>query len=367
MGSLRILHTESSTGWGGQEIRILTEAQGMQQRGHQVALLCPPDATIFRAAMERGIEVTGLPIGRKRVRGLLALRAWLKDHPVSVINTHSSTDSWLAALAGTTLHSPPPLVRTRHVSAPISNNASTRWLYTKATLHIVTTGEALRRQLIDANGYELARITSIPTGINLDRFVPPADRRRVREQLALPPAAPLVGVVATLRDWKGHRYLVDAFARINAPDARLLIVGDGPEWGRIKQQIECLGIGPKVLMPGNQEDVTPWFQVMDIFVLPSYANEGVPQALLQAMACGLPVVTTPVGGILEAVTDNETGLIVEPGQVEPLSRAMERLLNDLALRVRLGGAARCKAMQNFGIAAMLDKMERVFYDAAGHR
>jgi glycosyltransferase involved in cell wall biosynthesis len=105
---------------------------------------------------------------------------------------------------------------------------------------------------------------------------------------------------------------------------------------------------------------------MDVFVLPSYANEGVPQALQQAMACGLPVITTPVGGILEVVTQEETGLIVEPRQAEPLRFAIERVLRDQALRTRLGEAARRKALESFGIAAMLDKMEHVFYSAAGH-
>ncbi|MEO7760537.1 MAG: glycosyltransferase family 4 protein, partial [Casimicrobiaceae bacterium] len=286
---LRIVHTESSTGWGGQEIRILAEAEGMQRRGHRVELLCPPDAQIFRAAADRGLEVTALPIERKKVRGVLSLRDWFARNTASVINTHSSTDSWLVALATATLGDRPPLVRTRHVSTPVSNKASTRWLYTRATCHIVTTGETLRHQLAQSNGFALDRMTSVPTGIDLGRFVPAADRRLVRAQLGIPPDGHLVGILATLRDWKGHRYLVDAFAAMNNPDSHLLIVGDGPEWGRIKEQVERLGLGSRVIMPGNQNDVTPWLQSMDVFALPSYANEGIPQALMQAMACGLPV------------------------------------------------------------------------------
>jgi glycosyltransferase involved in cell wall biosynthesis len=362
---LHIVHTEASIGWGGQEIRILTEAQGMLERGHQVTLLCPIEANIFSAARKRHINVVDLPIGRKKPGGVLALRAWLKSQPVDIINTHSSTDSWLAALAAATLKNPPPLIRTRHISASISKNASTRWLYCRATRHIVTTGEALRRQLIDANGFDPARITSVPTGIDLSRFVP-GDRWRARAQLGLPLDTTVIGIVATLRDWKGHRYLIDAFARMAASNALLLIIGDGPQLPKLKEQINALAISEKILMPGNQEDVAAWLQAMDVFVLPSYANEGVPQALLQAMACGLPVITTPVGSILEAVTQEETGLIVEPQQAEPLRFAIERLLRDQALRTRLGEAAHRKALESFGIGAMLDNMERVFYNAAGH-
>ena len=362
---LHIVHTEASTGWGGQEIRILTEALGMLERGHQVTLLCPMEANIFSAARKRQINVVDLPIGRKKPGGVRALRAWLKGHPVDIINSHSSTDSWLAALAAATLKNPPPLIRTRHISAPVSKNASTRWLYRRATRHIVTTGEALRRQLIDANGFDPAHITSVPTGIDLSRFVP-GDKRRARAQLGLPLDTPVIGIVATLRDWKGHSYLIEAFARMATSNALLLIVGDGPQLPKLKALINDLALTEKILMPGNQEDVTPWLQAMDVFVLPSYANEGVPQALLQAMACGLPVITTPVGSILEAVTQEKTGLIVEPRQAEPLRFAIERLLRDQALRTRLGDAARSKALESFGIAAMLDKMEHVFYSAAGH-
>ena len=96
---MKILHTEASRGWGGQEIRILTEAAGMIARGHAVELACPADARIFAEAPRYGIPAHALPIGRKNLAGLRAMRAFLRDHPCDVINTHSSTDTWLVALA----------------------------------------------------------------------------------------------------------------------------------------------------------------------------------------------------------------------------------------------------------------------------
>ena len=88
-----MLHTEASLGWGGQEIRILTEATGMAARGHRVSLIAPPESNIYREACERGMAAFALPIGRKNPRGLLALRQWVKANTPDVINTHSSTDS----------------------------------------------------------------------------------------------------------------------------------------------------------------------------------------------------------------------------------------------------------------------------------
>lgn len=362
---LRIVHTEASLGWGGQEIRILTEAAGMIQRGHQVTLLCPPQARIYAEAQSRGIPVAALPIGRKNLRGVLALRRWLKNHPVDVINTHSSTDTWLAALAVHSLGKQAPIVRTRHISSPIPHNLATRWLYQRASRHIVTTGERLREQLIEVNGFTPAAITSVPTGVDTTHFVP-GDRAKARAQLGLPLDIPIVGIVATLRSWKGHRFLVEAFATLPDPQTRLLIVGDGPVREALLAQIEELNLADRVIMPGNQRDVLPWLQAMDVFALPSYANEGVPQAILQAMLCALPIVTTPVGSILEAVQHEQTGLIVEPRDAESLRQAIQRLLEDPSLRQALGNAARGRALSRFGFETMVDRMETIFRNAVGN-
>lgn len=200
-GPLRIVHTEASCGWGGQEIRILEESAGMIARGHSVHLLCPPEAPILAAAHARGIPATALAIGRKRLGPLWSLRRWLVTHEFDVINTHSSTDSWLAAIAARTLGKPAPVVRTRHISAPVGDRMTTRWLYTHGARHVVTTGEALRASLIRENGIPAAQLTSVPTGINEQRFAP-ASRAEARAALGLPAAVPIIGIVATLRDWK---------------------------------------------------------------------------------------------------------------------------------------------------------------------
>lgn len=362
---LHIVHTESSLGWGGQEIRILTEAAGMLRRGHRVTLIAPEEAHIFRAAQKRDIPTIALPIGRKNLRGVFALYRWLKANPCDMVNTHSSTDSWLAALATRLLRRPPPLVRTRHISAVIPQNAASRWLYQTATAHIATTGERLRQQLITHNGYAPESLTSVPTGIDIEQFRP-GDRVAARTQLNLPLDAPIVGIVATLRSWKGHTYLLEAFANLESQNARLLIVGHGPQRENLQREISRLKLDERVLMPGNQTDVVPWLQAMDVFVLPSFANEGVPQALMQAMACGLPVISTPIGSITEAVEDGVSGCIVPPKDALRLSQAIQALLNDPARRAQLGEAARHTACEKFALDLMLDKMEAIFTRAA-HR
>ena len=356
---MKIVHTEASLGWGGQEIRVLAEAAGLAARGHEVLILTPREARIYDEALRRGLPVEALPIGRKDLRGFRAMRRWLAQERLDILNTHSSTDSWLGALACATLKHPPAIVRTRHISALIPNNLPTRWLYTKATDAIVTTGEALRAQLINVNRFSPERIYSVPTGIDPQRFCP-GDRARARAKLGLPLDASIVGIVATLRSWKGHRFLIDAIAALKRPKVHLVMVGDGPMRAALESRVAERGLSERTHLPGNQDDVVPWLHAFDVFALPSYANEGVPQAIIQASMTGLAIVTTAVGAIPEVAIDGKTAVIVKPQDVDDLAHGIARLLDDPVLRSRLGHAARDHARNRFGYQNMLDRMEGIF-------
>lgn len=359
MKRLCIVHTEASLGWGGQEIRILSESQGLIRRGHDVKLICPPEARIHAEAPGWGVPVVPLPIGRKRPVGVKVLYEWLKRNRCDLVVTHSSTDAWLTALALLAMGRPIPTVRTRHISAPVPTNAPTRWLYTRATARIVTTGEALKKELVERNGFPAQRIDSVPTGIDAARFRP-GDAAAARAALNLPRARKLVGIVATLRSWKGHRFLIEALPR----DAHLVIVGDGPMRGVLEELVDKNQLRPRVTFAGNQTDVVPWLQALDVFVLPSYANEGVPQALVQAMLTGLACITTSVGGIPELAMHEQTALVVPAQDANALREAIQRLLPDEQLKKKLGDAARAHCAANFSYQRMLDRMEEIYRQVA---
>ncbi len=359
MTALSIAHTEASMGWGGQEIRVLAEARGFLERGHRVALYAAPGSRIAEEAPGYGVRCTVLPIGRKRPAGVLALARAFREARHDVVNTHSSTDSWLAALACRLVRDPPAIVRTRHVSVPVPGDPATRWLYRTATARVVTTGEALRAQLVRVNGLDPDRVDSIPTGIDASRFGT-VSRDEARRSLGLPLRARIVGIVATLRSWKGHRHLVDAFARLGDPDAVLAIVGDGPQREALERQVAALSLGARVRFAGQQRDVAPWLAALDVFALPSTANEGVPQALLQAMFAGVPCVTTSAGAIPEIARDGDTALVVPAGDPAALAAAVARLFADPALGAHLAAAARAYVAPRYGLATMLDRMEAAY-------
>jgi glycosyltransferase involved in cell wall biosynthesis len=360
---LAIVHTESSLGWGGQEIRILAESQGLARRGHEIKVLCAPQARILAEAPAWGVPAVALPIASKRPAGLRALIDWLRTNRCDVLNTHSSTDSWLAALA-TRMGRAVPIVRTRHISAPVPRNPFSRWLYERGAARIVTTGEALKRELVEKNRFSASRIESVPTGIDAGRFRP-GDRAAMRAKLGLPADVVLLGIVATLRSWKGHEFLLRAMPTL-ARNVHLVIVGDGPMRGVLEEKIGQLDerVRVRVRMAGDQRDVLPWLQALDLFALPSYANEGVPQALVQAMLCGLPCVTTPVGSIGELAQNDVTALVVPPRDPVALGAAIARLVADPALRNELGVAARRHCVENFSYERMLDRMEAIYHDVA---
>ncbi|MGB0723548.1 MAG: glycosyltransferase family 4 protein [Gammaproteobacteria bacterium] len=372
---LHILHTEASRGWGGQELRILAELEGFAERGHRTRLLAPEDSNILRVARERGVPCEAFPfnrpLSRAGLRDIRRLRAWMRANPVDVIVTHSSLDSWLIGLARVGLKGAPAVVRTRHVSAPITNNFASRWLYTRSVERIATTGEVIRRHIIDTMGAEPDRVEAIPTGVDPALFDPGAlpDRTGLRAGLGLPEQGRLLGIAATLRNWKGHTELLDAFEAIQAdyPDLELVIAGDGPQRKNIEARAAAMGGGDRVHVLGHRTDVPRVMAALDLFSLPSWSNEGVPQAIVQAMVMGLPIVTTDAGSIAEVIDHERNGLIVNKRDAADLAVGLRRMLHDPDLAARLGTTARADALAHHTMAHTLDRMDAIMRKAIADR
>jgi glycosyltransferase involved in cell wall biosynthesis len=359
---MRILHTECSQGWGGQELRILAEACGMAGRGHELWLAVPPESRIAEAADARGIPV--VPVGFHRPWGLRAIPALCRTiHRlgIEVLNTHSSWDAWIGGLAGRLAGKGVRVVRTRHLSTPIPRSRSSRFLYTRLADHVVTTGEAIRQRMVEENGFAGDRITSVVTGVDLTRFRPAREAAAVRHALGLPANVSVVGTVSTIRSWKGHLDLLAAIASLRADrDIRGLLVGDGPYVEVVRSRVRELRLESAIVMPGQREDVADMLSAMDVFAFPSTANEGVPQAVLQAMALQRPIVAARVGGIPEVVRDGETGLLVSARDPSALARAIGRALDDAAAVRRWVKTAADLVKAEYTVEAMLGKMEAVY-------
>lgn len=180
----------------------------------------------------------------------------------------------------------------------------------------------------------------IYNGINLERFAPPPNGR------AGPPTA--IGV-ANLIPEKGVHLLIDAFSRIDLPEARLQIVGDGPELGRLQELARSLGIESRVSFLGLRDDVHALLQRAHVLVHPCIWEEAFGLTLAEALATGCPVVASRIGATPEIVTDRATGMLLPPGDVDALAEAVGCILRDSSFRERLGARARSSAVERFSL------------------
>ena len=364
---LTIVHTESSMGWGGQEIRILTEALHLSVRGYRVIIGCSRESQLYVRALRAGLPVIPIPFKRAMdPQAVWHVYRVLKRERVEILNTHSSVDSWVASFAGRLAGV--AIVRTRHLSVPLKRNPMARLVYSRLCDRIVTMGEAIRQLLIREAGVEPSKVVSIPTGVNLEQFDPlRRDGHVIRKELGIAEDIPLIGMVTVLRSWKGHRIFLQAIPLVlkAVPSARFLIVGDGPQRENIQGWVEGMGLNEVVMMVGHREDIPELLAALDIVVLSSTAAEGVPQALVQALAMQRPVVATDVGGVGELIRDGETGLLIPPHDPQALARSVIKLLRDRGLSKELACRGRQLVQRHYSLELMLERLEALYQELLG--
>ena len=354
-----ILHTEWSEGWGGQEIRILLEMREHRRQGHKVQILCAPRTKLAEEAGGMGIEVIPHRIRSPwEPKSILRIKNLIRDLRIDVLHTHSSVDSWAGGLAGRWAKVP-VLVRTRHISVRVRRPWLNRLYYLPDA--IITTGEHIRRELLQTHKIPAERIVSIPTGADGGRFHPGPPDLELKKRMGLPIASPVITLVAVLRAQKRHELVIAAAAEVLKifPQARFLFVGDGPGRNRVEQEIKNAQLEAQIVMTGYREDIPAILSFTDLGIISSVA-EGIPQFLFQVMAMGKPVIATAVGGIPEIVTSGVNGLLIPPEDPVTLAKAMIQVLGDPGSARRLGEEGRRLVEQEYTVEKMAEKVYRVY-------
>jgi glycosyltransferase involved in cell wall biosynthesis len=361
---VNILIAESSRSIGGQELAVLLHAERLCKRGHRVRLVLEPQSPIMAMAKERGLPVEPFIMQQWRLPwSILAFRRLLRRDQPDIVHVNSSRDSWLAALASRLVDPRPKVIRTRHISAPLTNNRATRLLYRRLfDMVIVTGGERNRQALIRRDGLRPDRVAAFPIGLDVGHFSPAKPLGNIRLELGIPASHRLVGIISYLRDYKGHRYFVEAAAKVlkQHQGVAFLIVGEGPEEQNIRVQVERLGLAADVRMLGFRDDLLEVFRSLDLFVIPTVEGDTIPQVLMQALALGLPVVSTTTGSIPDVVADGESGFIVPPRDADALADRIGRLLIDPDLCAAMGRCGRQTVERFFSIDRMVDELEGVY-------
>jgi glycosyltransferase involved in cell wall biosynthesis len=362
---MRILHTEWSDGLGGQEKRVLAELVGLADRGHDLFLVCRAEARIRAEAERRGIGVFPLPLKSPYdVSSILRLRTVLKQRGIEIVNTHSGVDSWIGALAAK-LANVPLLVRTRHLNIPLRRSIL-NFVHYLPDLYI-TCGENMRNILVGQCGFPDGRVVSIPTGVSKEFFDVARDMG-TKKEFGLDPAALVVTNVGILRRVKGHETTFRAVPAVvrEFPHARFLIVGDGPRRAELERMADELGIQEYVRFTGFIEDIKRVYAFTDVAVLSSW-SEGMPQSVLQALACTVPVVATRVGGVPEVVQHEKTGFLAEPGDHAGFAREIVRVLREPEKAHQTALAGRELVRNAHSVEHMLDRLEQLYTGMLGQR
>lgn len=375
----RILILNTLMEAGGAQKAMLQLAQGLRDRGHDVVVATMYDKGGFIPKFEQkyGMPIIDLQMkpaeGNPLVkalafaRGLFRLTRLMRRERIEVLQTFSHYSNILGPILGLLARVP---VRVSSQRMSLLNQP--RWLLfldrlvtnSRLVHRMVSVSEMTRRYTMEVERIRGDKLITIPNGIDVSGFssqLGEEGRDRLRTELGLGKDDLVVSVVARLHPQKGHRYLIEAIPSILAhvPNAVFLLAGDGPLRDELDQAIDRAGVGHAVRLLGARNDVPDLLSISSLFVLPSLW-EGMPNAVMEAMAAGLPVVATSVDGTPEVVLDGETGLLVPAKDPGALGSAIIELLLDGEKRRAFGAAGRERISQTFSLQSYVDRHEALY-------
>ncbi|MFH0943848.1 MAG: glycosyltransferase family 4 protein [Planctomycetota bacterium] len=379
-----VIHVITKLELGGAQQNTLDTCSLLDRRRFRVALLSGPDGLLTsEAARIPDIDYRIVPSLSRPIRPVRDYHAFrcLRDHirqiaaenGPPIVHTHSSKGGILGRLAARAADVS-DVVHTIHgFGHPACSNLVTRQLALQAERHVsqhtrcfVAVSKANLERGRSLNLFRNSRVELIRSGFDLGRFrARIVDRAEARQRLGLEPESPLIGTVACFKPQKDLQTFVKTAGAMRSaiPDARFLIVGDGDSRPDLERMIGAAGLRPAFSLLGWRRDVPEILPALDVFVLTS-RWEGLPRSLVQAMACGIPVVSTSVDGVLDLVTHMETGLLARPGDHLGIARGISDLIRDEGLRHRLAANA-APLVDQFDLGTMIAKLEALYESLAG--
>ncbi|MBU1998123.1 MAG: glycosyltransferase family 4 protein [Candidatus Omnitrophica bacterium] len=361
---MKILYLTTHLNIGGIASYCLSLAKGLKAKGHSV-YLATSSGELIPELVKTGASFFPIPIRTKSeinifkiYPSLWRLLPYIKEKEIEIV--HSNTR--VTQVLGNLIHKNARLAHVYTCHGFFRRNLS-RKIFPGWPNKVIAISEPVRENLINDFKLEEDKIVLIHNGIDLDKYgagIKPEDKQIARARLSLD-SGPIVGIIARLSDVKGHAYLIQAMPKILKvmPGVRLLIVGDG----RLKSELEVLsnslGLSKEVIFLPKVADTRQILQALDVFVMPSL-KEGLGLGLMEAMALGVPVIGSNVGGIKSLLKAGKNGLLVEPGNSLAIAEAVLELLRDREKAIRLAHNARDFIINNFSLEEMVTKTERVY-------
>jgi L-malate glycosyltransferase len=320
---------------------------------------------ICKDLQEKGIKtlVLGKPANKRRIEAVLKLRKYLKENNITILHTHCQSPDFYGKFSAF-------LARTPLVYSTIHNVAGYHAIHesilNKLTIRYVAISETVRQYAVSDLSIPSGKIEVIYNAVDAQRFSPIAlDKNAKLQELGVPIGRKIVTTVGTCQERKGHHYLIDAAEQVvkNSPDTHFLIVGDTSAdydfTGRIKDMVNDRKLQDRISLTGKRTDISEILSVSDIFVLPSLW-EGLPIALLEAMASGVPVIATNVGSNSEVVVNGVNGFIVPQKDSPLLAQRIEDLLADPLKASNIGMRGQETVKKSFSIDRMVQEYEQLY-------
>lgn len=358
----RILHVVTRMGFGGLEVEILNLVRGLERRGFEQAVSCLEGAGELADQIPADIPLRACGEGNvsQRIpwRAARYIRDWQPDI-IHVRNGWAWPDTVIAwILAGR----PGRLIFSFHGWGQVERMPRRRaFLYrqlARMTPGLASISLETAQRFAEESGIPAGRFVVLDSGIDTERFQPPKTSRAGGRLI--------LGCVSRLDPIKAHDLLIDACARLigEGHDLELRLLGDGPSRGELERQVQERGIGDRVKFLGMRLDIPEQLREMDVFVLSTH-REGRPISIMESLATGVPVIATRVGSVPGLIADGKTGFLVEPDDVEGLTRAIRRLVEDHELRGRCSEEARRFAVAELSVERMADQYAAYYREIAG--
>jgi glycosyltransferase involved in cell wall biosynthesis len=362
--TIRALHVFLDLSIGGAQTIFLNTLRAVDPTRCRIVVACleTPGALMAEVA-ELAPVYYRTRFGSNDVGALLFLFRLMRAEQVDVVHTYLYSRSSVYGRLAAILARVPVIIAAEmgRVGQYPWKRWGAEWLLTRFTAHFVALSQATRVDLIHTQQVPPSKVTVIYPGVDLTRFDVQETPSIVRCGLGLPDHALVIGVVARLDPVKGHADLIAALPRIlqAVPTTRLVFIGDGPAATGLRRQVHEVGLAEQVHFFGGRRDIPRLLRALDVFVLPS-RQEGLGLAIIEAMAAGLPVVATRVGGIPEVVVDGETGLLVASGNSVELADAIVYLLSNPHIRRQMGVRGRQRVEAHFTTQQTATNLETLY-------
>jgi glycosyltransferase involved in cell wall biosynthesis len=369
---VELLFVQSNAAYGACEEYLSLLIRGLGACGVRMVLLCPDGPPLVRLR-EEAAALAGVVPYRPAAHGLQTLAHLTREiRAVKPLIVHLN-DPGVLAMAACRLARVPHKVLTFHTPRqPFAYNRKAQVLShwgLRADWHVIAVSESNRIPLCHRYGFSSDRVHTIPYGLDTERLLRRDDRDATRRGLGIARGIFLLGIVGRLSPQKNHCLLFDSLSRMRSElraQLRTWVIGDGELRVALEQHVRQLGLEREVVFLGHQSDVSRLLAALDALVLTS-DYEGLPFAVLEAMAVGLPVVATAVDGVPDAVANGETGLLVPPGSVEALANVLEWLISHPTEAAQMGQAGHTRFLERYTQDRMVKATRQLYESISGLR